>query len=251
MHAAFKTIRMASEGELLSDLSRAISVHSAHERPFVLLTWAQSLDGKIASAPGTRTTISGALSMTLTHQLRGLCDGILVGVGTVVADNPRLSCRTRGGASPRVVILDSCLRTPPASKCLVQEGGRASPLIMCAQGADELSHCGVADIRYVEKDTVGIKLKSVLSILSAEGIQSVMVEGGNAVLSSFLEQGLYDFVIVTVAPVLFGDGVPAFRRESTMSNVVARPAFSFPRIESPKWSTFGDDVVLSGRPKRR
>src|SRR5512135_1934375 len=92
------------------------------DRPRVTLTYAQSLDGSIAARSGMPLALSGTESMHYTHQLRAAHDAILVGIGTVLSDDPRLNVRLTGGLSPRPIVLDSSLRCPSTARCL--EAGR-------------------------------------------------------------------------------------------------------------------------------
>lgn len=111
-------------------LSRMRSATASPGLPSVTLTYAQSLDGCLAAARGVRTSLSGPATLRLTHALRAGHDAILVGVDTVLADDPRLSVRLVPGVSPRPVVLDTALRTPPS--CALLSGGGVPPVIVCA-----------------------------------------------------------------------------------------------------------------------
>src|SRR5205823_12555295 len=112
----------------------AAEQHRHSSRPFVTLSYAQSVDGSIAARPGQPLALSGALSMTLTHQLRAAHDAILVGIGTVLADNPRLSVRLVEGKDPQPIVADSRLRLPLSANLLYQHP--LSPWIASGDQAD-------------------------------------------------------------------------------------------------------------------
>lgn len=156
-----------------------ITAHSCH-RPFVTLKWAQSADGflDIERAEGsTAAAISSPLGRHAVHRLRAVHDAILVGSGTVIADDPLLDTRLWGGRSPRPVILDRRGRIKGSYRLLERD-----PVIITR-------HEGVADI---------------LAQLYDKGISSVLVEGGATVLRSFIDSGLWDVARVETSPVLFG-----------------------------------------------
>ncbi|HEY0710430.1 MAG TPA: dihydrofolate reductase family protein, partial [Polyangia bacterium] len=126
----------AAVARLLAGVAREQARCGRRGRPFVTLTWAQSLDGCIAREPGQRTVISGDETMSLAHALRASHDGILIGVGTLVADDPALTVRLWSGESPTPIVLDTRLRTPLSSR-LVLAGQQRSVFIACTNAADE------------------------------------------------------------------------------------------------------------------
>lgn len=241
MAARFRVTGMAQAAVDVLDaqLARFPPVSAEGWRPSVTLAYAQSLDGCIAAARGTPTRLSGDESMRLTHALRARHDGILVGVGTVLADNPQLSNRLEPGSSPRPVVLDARLRTPPTARLLCALGGaERGALVLC--DADELSAAEGASGRASALRKAGavlvplrrratrtdatvrgpsLELRAVLEALSTFSMRSVMVEGGCEVLRSFLAAGHVDELCVTTAPVLLADG-PRFGSDD--SGVAAR-----------------------------
>ncbi|MBN1241086.1 MAG: RibD family protein [Spirochaetales bacterium] len=221
---------------------------SGGERPFVTLTWAQALDGSIASAPGTRTAISGPESLALTHRLRAAHDAILVGVGTVLADDPSLTVRYAEGVDPRPVVLDARLRTPGSAR-LFGDGTR-SPIIVGAVGADRGAEAALeasgARILLLEPDPDGRPhLADCLEALYAEGVRRLMVEGGASVLAAFLAEDLADELVVTVAPRILAGLNPFHPAPAGID--AARLARS---LVDARWERHGDDMVLRGRPRR-
>ncbi len=185
--------------------------------PVVTLSWAQSSKGAIAPADGSRASLSGPESLRLTHRLRTLHASILVGIQTVIADDPLLSSRLVEGSQPQPVVLDSRLRFPLDARLL----GRTdrSPWIFhadaSAEAIRELTSRG-ARLFMVDHSAEGLDLEQVLRALGSFGIASVMVEGGARVLRAFLHRGLASQVVVTTGPSelegIQGPGMPAFVR---------------------------------------
>ncbi|GAA6043156.1 hypothetical protein JCM8097_004346 [Rhodosporidiobolus ruineniae] len=235
----------------LLDPSSPTPTHS--DRPFVTLTYAQSLDGKIAGPGGAQIRLSGEESMRLTHWLRELHDSILVGSGTVKNDDPQLTARLPDllplPSQPTPIILDSRLSSPPGCKLVTnaQNGVGRRPMFVHGPEADEearrrLEEAG-AELVEGERDpsTNHLSLPALLSPSSPSRPhlgRSLMVEGGASVISSFLASGLVDLVIVTVAPVLIGsEGVS-----------VTRPGLKVPRLEHLETKVYGRDTVFVCRP---
>jgi riboflavin-specific deaminase-like protein len=148
------------------------------------------------------------------HRVRDLHDAVLIGVSTLLADDPRLAPGPRGGGGARSVILDTRLRTPLAARLLSSGGPR--PLIVYAEDpcgrARGLEEAG-ADLIRVAGGAQGVDLGGTLSALHEKGIHSLVAEGGAKVLASFLRQDLADSILVTIAPLVFG-GYPALAEGS-------------------------------------
>ena len=184
-------------------------------RPVVTLSWARTATGAIAAANGSRTAVSGDESLVLTHRLRAMHAAILVGIQTVLSDDPLLSVRLVEGPQPRPVVLDSRLRTPPRGQLLSRPD--TAPWIFHAGSAgpagEELRRAG-ARLFAVGCGAHGLDLQEVLATLRAEGIPSVMVEGGARVLEAFLFAGLAAQAVITTSPSrmdgIRGPGVPHF-----------------------------------------
>ena len=220
---------------LLHDLGQARARRRPQGRPFVTLAYAQSVDGSISIARGQRSALSGPESLRLTHALRAGHDGILVGVGTVVADDPELRVRLVDGRDPQPVIVDSQLSTPVAARLLAQKGrrpwigttiqegavaggpapagdngsdrtgGRANELGATAHERRARVEARGARIFLSQPQANGwVDLAALLRQLHGEGIAHLMVEGGARIITSFLEARLVDYVAVTIAPVFMG-----------------------------------------------
>jgi diaminohydroxyphosphoribosylaminopyrimidine deaminase / 5-amino-6-(5-phosphoribosylamino)uracil reductase len=170
-------------------------------RPEVTLKWAMSLDGRIATATGESRWISSPPARRWALALREEHDAILVGSGTVLADDPRLDRRLRLAAEPNVrVVMDRRLRTPPDARLFSVEG---PVLIYTEANSSERSEALTArGAEVIELPTV--EPESVLADLHRRGIQSVLVEGGSEALASFVASGCYDRVMVDCAPLLIG-----------------------------------------------
>ena len=217
-------------------------------RPFVTLTYAQSLDGSIAAVDRTPLPISGEEAMAFTHQLRAAHDAILVGIGTIVNDDPRLNVRHTEGAHPTPVVLDTHLRFPLDAQLLRCEG--PDPIIATNQSAPDdrkraLESRNATVIR-LSCDDSGICLDALLDALGERDFQSIMVEGGTEVITSFLHRRLVDRLILTIAPMLVG-GQPALKTPDSAPAAEPSPS-SFPRLSNVQYQWFGEDLVMEGTP---
>jgi len=217
--------------------------HKEHGRPLVTLTYAQSLDGSIAARPGHPLAISCTESQTFTHGLRAAHDAILVGIGTVLADNPRLSVRLVPGKNPQPVLLDSRLRFPSYAN-LLKDGH--SPWVIATPAAEmsrqhDLEGQGARVLRLPEGSGGGIDLTSLVAKLGEMGVSTLMVEGGAQVITSFISAQLVDQVIVTVAPVLVG-GL------RVLDSFLQFSLGNFPRLTGVSFHQVGKDLVLWGNP---
>jgi riboflavin-specific deaminase-like protein len=187
-------------------------IQSQPDRPYVVLKYAQTMDGRIATATGDARWISGTAERTVSHALRAAADGVLVGVGTAVQDDPELTVRMVPGASPVRIVLDSTLRTPPTAKVL---SGEAATMLITTARSDqqrriELRRRGVR-VEVVAADDWLVSLPAALAATRASGIECLLVEGGAAVITSLLAAGLVDRLIVAVSPVIIGAGTEAVR----------------------------------------
>jgi 3,4-dihydroxy 2-butanone 4-phosphate synthase/GTP cyclohydrolase II len=182
------------------------------DRPYVALKYAQSLDGRIATSTGDSKWISGESERRISHAVRAACDGILVGIGTALRDRPQLTVRMVPGASPRRIVLDSRLRLPDSSPLL---SGEAATTIITTARSDGARRTALATrgarIEVVEEDRDRVDLAAALARLRRGGIESLVVEGGATVITSFLSEGLADRMIVAVAPIVLGRGTDAVK----------------------------------------
>jgi len=209
-------------------------------RPFITLSYAQSLDGSITARRGQPMALSGPQSMAFCHHLRAQHDAILVGINTVLADDPRLTVRLVSGQNPQPIVLDSNLRFPLTAN--LSHHPDHQPWIATTASAkaprwQELAASG-AHLFSLPPDGRGrVDLPALLSQLAARGVQSVMVEGGARVITSFLDLHLVDRVAITIAPLLVG-GLHA------VESVVWHNGRLSPHLRHPQYHTLGQDIVL-------
>ena len=174
---------------------------------FVLARIAQSLDGRIATASGESHWISGKADLEHTHRLRALSDAVVVGAGTVRADDPQLTTREVEGPSPVRVILDPARRLDDRYR-VFREG--PPTLLACAAGTPGPERLGQAEVLPISMIDGGIDLPALLLTLAQRGLRRIFVEGGGMTVSRFLVAGVVDRLHVTIAPLLMGGGIPAF-----------------------------------------
>lgn len=214
-------------------------------RPLVTLTYAQSLDGSITFRRGQPLALSGPESQALTHRLRARHDAILVGIGTLLADDPRLTVRLAEGPDPQPVVLDSHLRFPLQAALL--SGGRKAPWIATLDGADSdrgaLLQAAGARLLHLPGEGGRISLPALLRCLGQMEVNSLMVEGGARVITSFLSKGLADLVIITISPSFVG-GLHAVEA-GALGGAGERPVF--PRLQDTGSTRLGDDLIVWGR----
>lgn len=181
-------------------------------RPLTIGHLGQSLDGFIATSSGDSRFVTGDDNMVHMHRLRALCDAIIVGAGTVAADDPQLTTRRVVGPSPIRVILDPNRRLPPTARVFVDAA--APTLYLCGHShlAAGETHVGAAAVVGIdERPDGGLDVGQVLRYLNGRGCCRIFVEGGGVTVSAFVEANLLDRLQITVAPVLIGAGRPAIR----------------------------------------
>jgi len=181
--------------------------------PFVTLKYAQTLDGRIATSTGHSQWISSEPSRRFAHRLRARHDAVLVGIGTVMADDPDLRVRLVRGRNPLRIVLDPSLRIPPGARVLDnQDAARTLVVTEPLRGDERIPALQGRKIETlaVEKDRAGsLDLKTLLTELGRRQISSVLVEGGAGAITSFVKAGLFDRVIVIAAPKMVGKGLEA------------------------------------------
>ncbi|KAK9322815.1 dihydrofolate reductase-like domain-containing protein [Lipomyces orientalis] len=258
---------------LLSDSSTAflspyLPPSLPSDRIFVTLTYAASLDSRIALGRGLRTQLSGPESKCMTHYLRAHHDAILVGVNTVLADNPGLNCRYRvagkspSEASPRPIIID------PTFRCKLSTGSKVMLAASSKEGKEpwilvssewhaavspsdqvhiqsiESLGARVIPVKGLQSDNRNESWAAILQLLKERGIRSLMVEGGAQVITDLLVAAVQDksgskvspvdVIIITIAPVYLGK-----------NGVEVSPASALDHCYDIKWEPFGRDVVMA------
>jgi len=224
------------------DISDLIGpVAAPPERPFVVLKFAQTLDGRIATATGDARWISGEPERRASHALRAACDAVLVGVGTVLQDDPQLTVRMVPGASPLRVVLDSTLRVPDRAKILDPD---AATTILTTDRSDPerrrtlaARHLGV---QVLPSGADGVDVGPALGALRGAGVETLLVEGGARVITSLLRAGVVDRLIVAVAPTIIGQGTEA------VGPLGVTAVADGIRLVNRSMHVVGDDVLLAG-----
>ena len=218
-------------------LGERFTAFSRSDRPFVTLSYAQSWDGSITLRSGKSLALSGEQSTSLTHQLRSLHTGILVGIGTVLSDNPRLNVRLWTGPDPQPVVLDAHLRLPADARLCQLPDKRCWVLTSSDAAAPEDASLEI--IRLPGDSEGRVCLHEALRELKQRGINSLMVEGGARVISAFLSHKLVDAIVITVAPRLAG-GYKA------VTDLGVETLVELPEI-SPWFSgRLGNDLIMWG-----
>ncbi len=213
-----------------------------NNRPSVTLSFAQSLDACLTVKHGQPTPLSGLEALRTTHQVRAAHQAILIGIGTVLADNPRLDVRFVSGKSPIPIILDTYLRIPLDSNLL--QRNENLPWIFCKQPArpnpkNNLEKMG-ARVFECDEDSKGyLNLVQVVSLLHQEGVNRLMVEGGRQVITQFLGKGLVDQAVITIVPVWLSGlhSIDPARLEAPLR---------FPNIKDARYIVRGKDVIVYG-----
>ncbi len=232
---------LIAPGMLISGLDPVDKWLSSHpvpaDRPLVTVAFAQSLDGSIAAKRGCPLVLSGADSMLMTHKVRRAHDGILVGIDTVLADDPQLTVRLVEGPSPRPIVADSKARFPLSARLLQ---GSHKALIGVAPGHDaarkaELESAGVEVMEIPATSEGWLDLPIFFRKLRAIGVERLMVEGGARILDSVLRHRLADRAIITVAPKWVG-GLRSIDRDADLSPL--------PDLKNSQWQSFGQDMAI-------
>ena len=211
--------------------------------PYVALKSASSLDGRIALADGTSQWITGPEARHSGHALRAAYDAILVGSGTVLADNPQLTCRLPGfrGSQPVRVVLDRRLRIDPAAALVVSAGDIPTWIVTSAAADKEkgrvLEQAGVRLLTAADPSDHAFA-RAAASLLAEQGCNRVLIEGGGQVAASFLHDGLIDRVYAFRSGTLIGaDGRPAMAKLD-LKSLADAPAFRRTEVRP-----FGADLL--------
>jgi 3,4-dihydroxy 2-butanone 4-phosphate synthase/GTP cyclohydrolase II len=239
----YANTRIQSIEDLRAQLHYAAQYRSKYNRPFITVSYAQSIDGSIASRKNEPLQLSGPQSWKLTHQIRAASDAILVGIGTVLADDPQLSVRHVDGKNPQPIILDTHLRTPLEAKC-VQRDDMSAWLINAKTNSivkiRAFEKAGAKPLSCATGPDGKIDLFALMDQLDAMKINSVMVEGGARVITSFVNAMLVDQFIITIAPKLVG-GLQVL-------NSRGLEVAQFLDCEHVHYQQLGNNIILWARP---
>lgn len=215
--------------------------HASDAKPYVIVKYAQTLDGRIATSTGDARWISGTEEREVSHALRARCDAIMVGVGTVVVDDPRLTVRMVPGASPIRVLVDSTLRAPVQARAFDDE---ATTIVITTEASDEETRDRLramdVGVRVVPGPGSGVDLSAALRVLRAEGIETVLVEGGAQLITSLLAARLVDRLIVSLSPIVMGSGLEG------VGDLGTKSVSESLHLTDRKIHVVGDDVLISG-----
>jgi 5-amino-6-(5-phosphoribosylamino)uracil reductase/diaminohydroxyphosphoribosylaminopyrimidine deaminase/5-amino-6-(5-phosphoribosylamino)uracil reductase len=212
-------------------------------RPRVTIHYAQTLDGRIATCTGNSQWISGDGSLRLAHELRAAHQAVMVGIGTALVDNPRLTLRLAPGRTPLRVVADSTLRLPLDSHLL--SDGDAPTVVATTSRApreriDAVRASG-AEVLVIAQDPAGrVDLPALFAQLFARGIGSLLIEGGGCLITSALHQRLVDRLVVCIAPKLIGAGIEAI---GDLRILRLAEALTFSRCG---FTPLGEDMIFDG-----
>ena len=225
-------------------LNEAFCKYILRKEPFVVLKVAATLDGKIATRNGDSKWISGEASRRFVHKLRDQADGVLVGIGTVLRDDPLLTARTKEGRDPYRIVLDSRLKIPEGAKVFESS---PSKVILATTGSaprdkiERLEKRGV-QVLIVDSREGRVNLRSCLCKLAEIGVMNLLVEGGSRVNGSFLDEGLIDKCFLFLSPRLIGDpqalGIFSGRGASSLEEAVV--------LKEVKTKRIGEDIIVEG-----
>lgn len=224
--------------DLYTRLHEAEREGLSRARPFITLAYAQSLDGSIAGQGRRPLSLSGPSSLQLTHELRAAHDAILVGIGTVLSDDPQLNVRLVSGSDPQPIVVDSRLRLPDDSQLMQNGRGTwlAATLAAAEKDVARARDRGVEVLRTKALENGWVDLDALVVCLAKRGVSHLLVEGGARILTSFLQARLVDYVVITVSPQFIG-GVPALCRNELSP---------FPRLRSWRTERMGEDLIVAG-----
>lgn len=231
------------------ELNEVFMKYIVKKKPFVIMKTAMSLDGKIATKTGESKWITGSESRDNVHRFRNEVSGIMVGVNTVIADNPELTCRIENGNNPIRIIVDSKLRIPIDYKVLENQD-MAKTIIATTNQANmakkiELEKKGVKVL--ITKNLEGrVDLQDLMSKLAEQNIDSILLEGGSTLNFSALEQGIVDKVQVYIAPKIIG-GEKSKTPVGGSGIQCLTNAFQLDRINH---KSVGEDILIEGYIRR-
>lgn len=177
------------------------------------VSYAQTLDGRLATSTGSSQWISCPESLRFAHKMRAAHDAVMVGSGTIRKDNPRLTVRLVPGEDPLRIVVDSTLRTPLDAAVLADGAARGTVLAVTGRAPDGRCERAVslgATVLTLPEDPAGrVDLPALMCELHGMGVASVMVEGGAALITSLLRERLVDRLAVCIAPKILGRGIEA------------------------------------------
>jgi len=212
--------------------------------PYIALKYAMTADGKIATHTGKSQWITGEAARNHVHELRGIYKGILVGIGTVLADDPMLTCRIEGKRNPVRIVLDTNLRIPENCKLLTSISDSTPVIIVCGTSADSDKKRRIedkgAEVICVETVDGSVSVEATLKELGVRSIDRILVEGGGRVNSSFVKAGKVNCVYTYIGAKIFGGEGKYTPVTGSGIDEVSEAL----ELSSPEVLTFGDDVLI-------
>ena len=225
-------------------LNEAFCKYIVRKEPFVMLKVAATIDGKIATRSGESQWITGEASRRLVHKLRDQVDGVAVGIGTVLKDDPMLTTRIKGGRDPYRIIFDSRLRIPEHAKVLDLAPSKtiiATTELAQREKVEGLEKKGVQVLVFNSIDG-RVDLRSCLHKLGEMEMMSLLVEGGSQISGSFLDHGLIDKIFLFLSPKLIGDhqapGIFGGHGVGGLKDIIP--------LKEVKLRKIGEDILLEG-----
>ena len=231
------------------DLNEVFYHYMTTKRPFVISKYAMSLDGKIACASGDSKWITGEAARTSVQHLRKCCRGIMVGIGTVLADDPMLNCRIEAGVDPIRIICDSKLSIPLNSR-IVQTAGMIPTIVVAAKETESeasaakakaLAQAGV-EVLYCGQEQVD--LPKLMQLLGEKQIDSILLEGGGILNAAAYEAGLVDKVVIYIGNQIIGGADAPTPIGARGAQTMADAA----RLTNISVEMIGQDICITGYP---
>lgn len=180
---------------------------SDREQPFVIGQIGQTIDGRIATITGQSKYINGPSGLLHLHRLRAVVDAVVVGIGTVLADDPQLTVRLAKGVHPARVVIDPNHRLGFHPKMFNKDGARR--VVITKIGIDYPAYPGI-EIFYLPAENGNISPDAIVQCLAGIGLKRILIEGGAQTVSRFMQAGCLDRLHVIVAPIIMGSGRPGF-----------------------------------------
>lgn len=227
------------------ELNKGFIKYVTSGRPYVLYKSAMTLDGNIATVTGHSRWVSSEQSRRFVHRLRDVCDAVMVGVDTILADNPQLTVRHVKGRSPLRVVVDTHLRTPESVSVLTGPLARKTIIATCEANPKVHRRYELQGARVMvcEEFDGRVAMADLLRKLGLYGVQTILLEGGSRLAGDMLKHGLIDECIFFYAPKIVGNGFAPFTLTGieTMDNAI--------RMEIKRIGMSGPDLVVQARPE--
>lgn len=230
----------------ISKLNESFIYFIKNNRPFVTIISAMSIDGKIACSNGDSKWISCKKIRKYTNKLRGVYNGIMVGINTVTKDNPSLTCRTEGFDNPIKIIIDTNLKIPLESNLLKNKDIDKTYIYTCADKTNEkfiyLNNLKNVEVVKVSSKNNQVNLKDVIKDLGSKNISSIIVEGGGSINYSMIEENLVQKIMFIIAPKIIGGKESLTPVEGTGFNTINKTV----KLNDVSTDFIENDIVVEG-----